>query len=52
MAGLKRLNEDCVAVTVVGQHDVLVATAGAGGETAHVVSVELADGFDPYVEFM
>jgi hypothetical protein len=52
VARLKGLDEDCVAVAVVGQHDVLVAAAGAGGKAAHVVSVELADGFDPYVEFV
>jgi hypothetical protein len=52
MARLKGLDEDCVAVAVVGQHDVLVAAAGAGGKAAHVVSVEFADGFDPYVEFV
>ena len=52
VAGLKRLDKDCVAVAVVGQHDVLVAAVGAGWKAAHVVSVELADGFDPYVEFV
>ena len=50
MVGLEGFNKDGVGVAVVGQHDVLVATARADGEAAHVVSVELADGFNPDVE--
>ena len=34
-----------IAVTVIGQHDVLVAAAGACGEAAHAVCLEFADGF-------
>ena len=52
VAGLKRFTYDCIAVAVVGQHDVLVAAVGAGREAAHVISVELDDGFDLYVEFV
>ena len=52
MARLEWLHQDCVAVAVVGQHDVLVTAARAGGETAHVVRVELAYRFNPYVEFV
>ena len=51
MAGLEGFNKDSVGVAVVGQHDVLVATARADGEAAHVICVELADGFDSDVEF-
>jgi len=44
VAGLEGFHENGIGVTVVGQHVVLVATAQAGGESAHVVCVELADG--------
>lgn len=52
MAGLEWLHEDGIAVAVVGQHYVLVATAGADGEAPHVVGVEFADGLDGDVEFL
>ena len=44
--------EDCVGVAVVGDHDVLVAAAGANGEATCVVGVELLDGFHPDVDFV
>ena len=37
VARLEQFDKDGVAVTVVGQHDVLVAAAGAGGETSQSV---------------
>ena len=37
---------------MVGNHDVLVATARADGESAHVVGEELTDGPDPDVKFV
>ena len=43
---LEGFDKDGVAVTVVGQHDVLVAAAQADWEAAHVVCVELADGLN------
>jgi hypothetical protein len=52
VAGLEGFHENGVGVAVVGQHDVLVATARACGESAHVVCVELADGFYGYMEFV
>jgi hypothetical protein len=52
MVRLEGFNKYGVAVTVIGQHDVLVATAGAGGESSHVVCVELADGLNGDVQFM
>ena len=42
---LEGLNEDGVYVAVVGDHQVLVATAGADGEASCVVCVERVDGF-------
>ena len=52
MFGLKGLDEDGVGVVVVGEHDVLIATARADGEVAHVVSEELADRLDPNMKFV
>ena len=47
---LEGLDEDGVCVAVIGDHQVLVAAAGADGEASCVVCVELADGFQPDVE--
>ena len=44
---LEGLDEDVVGVAVVGDHQVLVAAAGADGEASCVVCVECADGFYP-----
>ena len=44
---LEGLDEDGVGVSVVGDHQVLVATAGADWEASCVVCVERADGFYP-----
>ena len=52
VAGLEGFHENGIGVTVVGQHDVLVATVRAGGESAHVLCVELADGLYKHVEFV
>ena len=49
-ACLDRLDEDDVGVTVIGNHEVLVAAAGADREASCVVCVERDDGFHPYVE--
>ena len=38
-------NEDDIAVTVVGDHDGLVATACTNGEAGSVICVEFSDGF-------
>ena len=35
---------------MIGDHEVLVAAAGADWEVSNVVGVERADGFDPDVE--
>ena len=42
---LKGIDEDGVNVAVVGDHQVLVAAAGADGKASCVVHVERADGF-------
>jgi len=52
VARFKRFDEDNVAVGVVREHYVVVAAARADGEAAHVVSVELADGFDDDEQFV
>ena len=44
---LEGLDEDGVGVSVVGDHQVLVAAAGADREASCVVCVERADGFYP-----
>ena len=44
-SGLERGNKDCIGRGVECNHDVLVAALGSGGETACIISVELADGF-------
>ncbi len=40
------LLEDEIAISVIGNHDILVARAGLDGELSLVVRVELADGVD------
>ena len=50
--GLEGFNKNDVGVDVIGEHCVVVAAAGADGEAAHVVGVELGDGFDADVEFI
>ena len=52
MVGLEGFNKDTVAVAVVSKHDVLVATAGAGGEASHVICVESADGIIRDMKFL
>ena len=42
---LEGLNEDGVSVAVAGDHQVLVAAAGADWEAPCVICVERADGF-------
>ena len=44
---LEWLDEDSVGVTVVGDHQVLVAATGTDWEASCVVCVERADGFYP-----
>ena len=44
---LEGLHEDGVGVAVVGNHQVLVAAAGANWEASCVICVERADGFHP-----
>ena len=36
---------------MIGEHDEVVASAGADGEMTHVVGVELAYGIYPDIEF-
>ena len=51
LARLKRLDEDDVRVTVVGNHHVLIAAAAGDGEAPSVVGVESADVPYANVEF-
>ena len=44
---LEGLDEDGVGVTVVSDHEVLVAATGADWEASFVVYVDRADGFYP-----
>ena len=50
LAGLEGFDEDDVGVTMVSDHELLVAAAGAEWEAACVVGVESAGGIDPEVE--
>ena len=50
--GLERFNMDYIGVTVVSEHDVLVAATGVDREAAYVVREELADGLYPDVKFI
>ena len=43
--------EDGVGVAVVGDHDVLITTAGSDGEQASLIGVELFDGLHTDVDF-
>ena len=52
MVGSKRLDQYDVGVYMVGKHDEVVASPGADGEPAHVVSVELADRLCSDEEFL
>ena len=47
---MERLDQDDVCVHMVYEHDEVVAAAGADGESAHVVGVELANGLYPNIE--
>ena len=49
-ACLEGLDEDDVGVILIGNHEVLIAAAGADREASRVVGVVRADGFDPEVE--
>ena len=44
---LEWLNEDGGCIAVIRHHQVLIAAAGADGESSCVVRVESADGFYP-----
>ena len=44
---MEGLDEDGISVAVLGNHQVLVAAAGADREASCVVCVERADGFYP-----
>jgi hypothetical protein len=46
------LLEDEIAISVIGNHDILVARAGLDGEPTRVVRVELTDGVDMYVDLI
>ena len=39
----ERTSKNDIGVTMVGNHDILIAASGPDGETPGVVSVELAD---------
>ena len=50
-ACLEGLDVDDVGVAIIGDHEVLVASAGVDREASRVVGENHADGFDPEVEF-
>ena len=52
IAGTEGINNKDVAVTVICQHDVLVATVGAKREANNVFSVELDNGINAEKEFV
>ena len=49
---LKMFDKDDIGVTVVGEHDVLIATVRSDGEATHIVGEELADESDSKVKFV
>ena len=51
MFGLKGGSKDGIAVSVIGNHDVLVSTGGAEREAASVVSEEAAKRFHHDMDF-
>ena len=52
MTGLDGFGQDDVGVYMVGEHDEVVAAAGAGGEMSQVVGVELSYGIYPDMELL
>ncbi len=50
--GLEGLQKDEVAISVEGNHDILVAKASSDGEAASVVGEELAELFCYYRNFV
>ena len=50
--GWEGFDKNDVGVDVVGEHYVVITAAGADGEAAHVVGVELGNGFNTDVEFL
>jgi hypothetical protein len=46
--GLERLLKDKIAISMIGNHDVLVARLGSNREVASVVGVEPAEGHNGY----
>ena len=51
LLGLEGFDEEDVAFTVVGKHDILVASAGADREATHVAIVQIVGGKDVDMEF-
>ena len=45
LAGFEWLHQDNIGVPTVGEHKEVIAASGANQETAHVISVNFADGF-------
>ena len=52
LLGLEGFNEEDVVFTVVGKHDILVASAGAEMEATHVAIVQIVGGKDVDMEFV
>ena len=52
MVGFEWLHQDDIGVHIVGEHDEVVAAAGANQEPAHVISVKFTDGIGRYVELL
>ncbi len=50
--GLEGLLEDEIAISVIGNHDVLVSRPGPDWETSCIIRLELADGGDMDVDLV
>jgi hypothetical protein len=49
---LEGLLEDEIAISMVGNHYILIARAGLDGEASSIICVELADGVDTNHNFI
>ena len=52
VVGFKWLHQDDIGVHMVGEHEEVVAAAGANREPDHGISVKFTDGLGFYVELL
>ena len=50
--GMEVFDQNGIGVNMVRQHNVVVAAAGADGEAAHVICLELDNGLNDNIEFL